>query len=47
MQLEAIPSGLIASYMGEETEPHLTTASFQVLVESYKVSPEPPLLQTK
>jgi len=27
-QLEAIPSSPIASYVGEEAEPHLTTASF-------------------
>ena len=33
--------------MGEEANPHLATASLQVLVESDKVSPEPLLLQTK
>lgn len=32
----------ITSYLGEETNSHLTTTSFQVLVESDKVSPEPP-----
>jgi len=42
-KLEAIPS----SYMGEEADPHLATASFQVTVESDKISPEPSLLQTK
>ena len=47
MQLEAIASCPIASYLGEETNTHLTTTSFQVVVESNKVSPQPPLLQTK
>jgi len=42
VQLEAIPSCPIASYMAEEANSNLTTASFQVDVESYKVSPEPP-----
>jgi len=46
MQLEAISSHPIVSYLGEETNPHLTTTSFQVVVESNKVSPQPPLLQT-
>ena len=46
MQLEAILSSIIASYMGEEANPHLTTASLQVVVESDKVTPKPPLLQT-
>ena len=35
------------SYLGEEADPHLTTTSFQVVVESDKVSPEHPLLQTE
>jgi len=47
MQLEAISSHPITSYLGEETDPHFTTTSFQVVVESDKVSPQPPLLQTK
>ena len=47
MQLEAIASYPIASYLGEETNTHLTTASSQVAVESDKVPPQPPLLQTK
>jgi len=34
-------------YLGEEANPHLTTASFQAVVESNKVSPEPPLPQTE
>ena len=46
-QPEAIASHLIASYLGEETNTCLTTASFQVVVESDKVYPQPPLLQTK
>ena len=46
-QLQAILSSPIASYMSEEADPHLTTISFQVVVESVKVSPEPPLLQSK
>jgi len=47
VQLEAILSHPIASYAGEEVNPHLTTTSFQAAVESDKVSPEPPLLQTE
>ncbi|KAK4825904.1 hypothetical protein QYF61_003399 [Mycteria americana] len=46
-QLEAISSCPIACYLGEETDPHLSTTSFQVVVESEKVSPEPPFLQAK
>ena len=42
-QLEAIPSHPIASYLGEEADPCLTTTSFQAVVDS-NVSPEPPLL---
>jgi len=45
-QLEAILSYPITSYMGEETNLHLTT-TFQGVEESNEVSPEPPLLQTK
>ena len=33
--------------MREETEPHLTTTSLQVVMESSKVSPERPLLQAE
>ena len=48
MQLEAIASHPNASYLGEETNNScLTSTSFQVAVESNKVSPQPPLLQTK
>ncbi|KAK4828032.1 hypothetical protein QYF61_022809 [Mycteria americana] len=46
-QLEAISSRPITSHLGEETNIHLATTSFQVVVESNKVSPQPPLLQTK
>jgi len=47
MQLEAISSRPITSYLGEETNTHLTTASSQGVVESNKVPPQPPLLQTE
>jgi len=47
MQLEAIASHPISCYLGEETNTHLTTTSFQVVVESSKVSPKSPLLQIK
>ena len=33
--------------LGEEANPHLATTSFQVIEESGKVSPEPPLLRTE
>ncbi|KAK4825181.1 hypothetical protein QYF61_024661 [Mycteria americana] len=46
-QLEAISSCPITCYLGEETDPHLSTTSFQVVVESDEVSPQPPLLQAK
>ncbi|KAK4829966.1 hypothetical protein QYF61_008097 [Mycteria americana] len=46
-QLEAISSRPITCYLGEETDPHLSTTSFQVAVESDKVSPQPPFLQAK
>jgi len=47
VQLESIPSSSIASYEGEKADPHLTTTSLQVAVESNKVIPEPPLLQAE
>jgi len=47
MQLEAIAFHAIAGYWGEETNPRLTTTSCQVVVESARVSPQPPLLQTE
>ncbi|KAK4823617.1 hypothetical protein QYF61_004220 [Mycteria americana] len=46
-QLEAISSCPITCYLGEETKTHLCTTSFQVVVESDKVSPQPPFLQAK
>ncbi|KAK4827284.1 hypothetical protein QYF61_016430 [Mycteria americana] len=47
VQLEAISSCPITCYLGEETDPHLSTTSFQVVVESKKVSPQPPFLQAE
>ena len=47
MQLEAIASHPIASYLGEETNICLTTTSFQVVVESNNVSLQGLLLHTK
>ncbi|KAK4828748.1 hypothetical protein QYF61_000739 [Mycteria americana] len=46
-QLEAISSHPITCYLGEETDPHLATTSFEAVVESHKVSPQPPFLQAK
>ncbi|KAK4820011.1 hypothetical protein QYF61_017390 [Mycteria americana] len=46
-QLEAISSCPIACYLGEETDTHLATASFQAVVESNKtcsLDPSPALL---
>ena len=43
-QLEAIPSSSVDNYI-EEANPHLTTTSLQVVVNSGKVSSEPPCLQ--
>jgi len=42
MQPEAIALRPIASYLGKETNPRLTTTFFQVAVESDKVSPQLP-----
>ena len=36
----------MAGCMGEEGDSNLTATSLQVVVESDKVTPEPPLLQT-
>ncbi|KAK4811173.1 hypothetical protein QYF61_019804 [Mycteria americana] len=47
VQLEALSSCAIICYWGEETDTHLSTTSFQVVVESNKVSPQPPFLQAK
>jgi len=46
-QLEAICCRPIASYLGEETDTCLIATSFLAVVESNKVPPQPPLLQTK
>lgn len=40
VQPKAISSCPSTCYLGEETKPHLTTSSFQVPIESNKVSPE-------
>ena len=47
VQLEAIASHAITCYLGKETDTHLATAYFEVVVESNKVSPQPPFLQDK
>ena len=47
VQFEAISSCPITCYLGKETNTHLTTVSIQVVVESDKVSPQPPFLQAK
>ena len=46
-QFEAASSCPVAWYLGEEINTHLTTTSFQVVVENDQVSPQPPLLQNK
>jgi len=46
-QLGAIASCPIASYLEEEINTCLTTTSFQAVVESNKVPPQPRLLQTE
>jgi len=45
--LKTITSCAIASYAGEENDPRIPTTSFQTVVDSNKVSPEPHLLWTK
>lgn len=47
VQIEAILSSPIATYMGENADLHLATASLQVAEESNKVLPKPPLPQIK
>ncbi|GAB0186314.1 hypothetical protein GRJ2_001096700 [Grus japonensis] len=47
MQLKTISSHPITCYLGEETNTHLATTSFQVAVETNKVAPQPPFLQAK
>jgi len=46
-QLETLSSRGITCYVGKETNPHLTTPSFQAVLESNKVPPQPPLLQAE
>ena len=46
-QPEAISSHSVAYYLGEEANTHVATTSFQVVVESDKVPPQPAFLQTK
>jgi len=46
-QLEAIASRPVTCFLGEETNTHLATTTFQVVAESSKVSPQPPFLQAK
>ncbi|KAK4825513.1 hypothetical protein QYF61_000026, partial [Mycteria americana] len=46
-QLEAISSHAITCCLGEETNTHLATTSFQVVLEHDKVFPEAPFLQAK
>ncbi|KAJ7413847.1 hypothetical protein WISP_88025 [Willisornis vidua] len=42
-----MPSCPTAGCLAEETNTHLATTSFQVVAESDKVSPQPPLLQAE
>lgn len=44
LQLEAISSLPVSSCLGEKASLDLAAPSFQVIVESDKVTPEPPLL---
>jgi len=46
-QLEAISPRPVTWHQWEETNPALTAITFQVLEEGNKVSPQPPLPQTK
>jgi len=47
VQPEAISSYFTTYYLGKGTDTHLTTTSFQVVLEGNKVSSQLPLLQTK
>lgn len=47
MQLKAITSHYIASYLENVTDLHLTTDSFQVVAQSHEGFSETPLPQTK
>ncbi|KAK4813348.1 hypothetical protein QYF61_026644 [Mycteria americana] len=46
-QLEAISSCPMACNFGRRDRPHLSTTSFQAVVESDEVSPQPPFLQAE
>ena len=45
-QLEAIASHPIASYLGKETNTHISTTSFQAVVESFLQTEQPQFPQT-
>jgi len=47
VQLKALPSHPIISYLGEEANIRLAMTSLQAILESDKVSPESSLLQSK
>lgn len=47
VQLEAISSCAVACFLGEETNPLLVIISFQGVVGSDKVPPEPSFLQAE
>ena len=47
MKLKAVISHPSNCYLGEKADTHVNTTSFDGVVESDKVSPEPPLLQTE
>jgi len=44
VRLQVISSCLIASYLREETNTHLATTTFRVVVEGNKVSLQPPFV---
>ena len=46
-QVEDVFSRVVTCYLQKETDTHLTTTSFQVVIESRKVPSQPPLLRTK
>lgn len=47
VQLKTVSSHLTTCYEGKQTDTHLATTPFQAVVETDKVSPEPPFLQIK
>lgn len=46
-QFEIMPSCSLTIFLGEEAHPHMATLSFQAVLESDKVTHEPPFLQAK